>query len=92
MEIHITDDHLENLEITDNSVLLVRMPGRIIQEQTIMIRKSLQKCIQEKTGMNPGLLFISNDVEVSTLDAETLRNLKAEIDQIILNQSTGKKD
>lgn len=89
MDIQITDEHLEKLEIEKDSVLLVRMPQEMSNAALSEACQSTRKYIQERIGRDVPLIAIPNDVEISTLDAEALNSLKTEINLIILRKRKG---
>ncbi len=89
MDIQITDEHLTKLEIGEDSVLILRVPRELGREETCIIRDCVLKRIFGITGKNLQMITIADDFEISLLDVDALRNLKAEIDAVIEKQSGG---
>ncbi len=76
----ITDEHIEKLEIAEDSVLLVRVPINMSRSEGTQILDQIRKIIHGKTGFDPGVLMVARDCDLAALDIESLNKLRAEID------------
>jgi len=82
-QIVITDEHIEKLEINDECILLVRVPINMTQENGKMTMDAIRKVVHAKTGLDPGILMVARDSDLSALDPESLSRLRDEIDATI---------
>lgn len=76
----ISEEHITNLNITPETVLLVRVPMATPAAEGERIFNTIRQVVQKKTGIDPGILMIARDCELSELDIEALSVLRAEID------------
>lgn len=87
IDIQITDEHLEKLDINENSILLIRVPPEnLTMELVSTLHAEIGEYIRDRIGIIPGLIILPRDVDLTLLSSEDLHKLKAEINVIILKK------
>ena len=79
-QIMITDEHIEKLDIANDTVLLVRVPINMTKDEGAKALDNIRKIVHETTGCDPGVLMVARDCDLASLDIQALNKLRAEID------------
>ncbi len=78
--VQITDEHIANLQVKEDTILLVRVPIEMTAGTGQRIMDSIRQVVHKKTGLDPGILMVARDCELASLGIKALIVLKAEID------------
>jgi len=81
--IKITDEHLSNLDIQPESILLLKVPINTSNAALRMAMDEVKKVVHGSVGYYPGLLIIPADVELTSMRVDQLENMRNEIDGIL---------
>lgn len=78
--VRISDEHIQKLQLEEDSVLLIRVPIELAIHQGQQIMDVIRQVVQKQTGQDPEILMVARDCELSSLNIEALQVLRAEID------------
>ncbi len=79
IDLMFTDEHLEKLEIKEDTVLILRTPFQSSAVDLINAMRTIKAIVLEKTGHEPGLLLVPRDTDISLMDIDSLTMLKHEV-------------
>jgi len=79
-QVIISDEHITNLQVREDSILLARVPIGMTAQQGQQVMDAIRQIVHKKTGLDPGILMVARDCDLASLDTEALDTLRAEID------------